>query len=150
MAEPSKPKEPTPDAEVTLDDERMQVQPQQETLYKTYTPYALLKIWCKTKTWQLIETFVQNSKAAAAEMQYISKMEAFNSDKCQMAYTSLACVNKVHGRHVCAVDILKLMFGNDMKWLELVDNTKQMVLDERDRRGAMDKPVLKKKDEYLK
>jgi hypothetical protein len=41
------------------------------------------------------------------------------------------------------------MFGSDRNWMELAEETKNKVEQDRIDRGAMDKPVKKKKDDYI-
>lgn len=56
---------------------------------------------------------------------------------------------KVLGRQHCAFEILKQEFGHDRNWLKFVDDTRQAINDERDRRGAPEKPILLQKKQYI-
>jgi hypothetical protein len=42
-----------------------------------------------------------------------------------------------------------MMFGPKKKWLELVEETKNAVNVERDKRGAPEKPILKSQKDYI-
>lgn len=41
------------------------------------------------------------------------------------------------------------MLDPNRRWLELVEDTRRMVEEGRDARGAMEKPVKKKKEDYI-
>jgi len=41
------------------------------------------------------------------------------------------------------------MLDPSKRWLDLVEETRRMVEEGRDARGAMDKPVKKKKEDYI-
>lgn len=50
------------------------------------------------------------------------------------------------GRHKLAIGILQQMYGKDKKWLDLMKEMEQAIMDARQERGAGDKPVLQKYD----
>lgn len=55
----------------------------------------------------------------------------------------------VLGRQQCAIEILQKEFGPKMKWLDLVELTARTVNEQRDKRGAPDKPILKSHKDYI-
>lgn len=50
------------------------------------------------------------------------------------------------GRHKLAIGILQQMYGKDKKWLDLMKEMEQAIMDARQERGAGEKPVLQKYD----
>ncbi len=74
---------------------------------------------------------------------------AINEDgkiKFQAKYEVPTCVA---GRHRCAIDILAQMFTKKKKWLDLVSETAQTVNEQRELRGARDKPIVKSHKDYI-
>ena len=76
-------------------------------------------------------------------------MQVFNCNKQIQHSAKVPVANKVQGRVRAALNILSKIFGADQKWLALVERTKQDIEDARQRRGAPERPVFKKADEYL-
>ena len=77
-------------------------------------------------------------------------MEVWEKETGDLLYQSKqSAATKVAGRQACAFDILTRHFGRKKRWNELVDETRKWVDDERDKRGAPDKPILLQKRQYL-
>lgn len=79
----------------------------------------------------------------------IFTMEVFNSNKQREFQAQVPVSNKVQGRVRAALQILISIHGKNKKWLALVEETRQDIEDARQKRGAPDRPVFKKADEYL-
>ena len=56
--------------------------------------------------------------------------------------------NHKQGARLASLIILSQLFGSETFWTVLVNKTSQMVEDNRQKRGAVERPILKTRDEY--
>ena len=75
--------------------------------------------------------------------------ELFDDEKNLRLKEQVYCATKAQGSNAVSIEILKRMLDPTKRWLDLVEDTKRMVEDARTDRGAMDKPVKKKKEDYI-
>jgi hypothetical protein len=67
-------------------------------------------------------------------------LEVTDKDKNVKIKERIECADKVQGKQQLSIAVLRKLHDPNKKWLDLVDETKKMVLEEREQRGAMDQP----------
>jgi uncharacterized protein YaaN involved in tellurite resistance len=75
--------------------------------------------------------------------------ELFDEEKNLRLKEQVYCATKSTGSNAVSIEILKKMLDPSRKWLDLVEDTKRMVEEARADRGAMEKPVKKKNEDYI-
>ena len=137
------------DEDITIGGHEIKQRGASDVIFKTYKPIQVLEYYGKPRGWNVSKNMRTNAHPTCNAESNIFTMEVLNSQK-QVEYREVIPVaNKVQGRVRAALNILTKIFGADQKWLALVEKTKQDIEDARQKRGAPERPVFKKADEYL-
>ena len=104
----------------------------------------------KLRNWDVKQVDRDNPLSENRSTNSVYMMEVWDKESGDLLYQSKhQAATKVAGRQTCAFDILTRIFGRKKLWQDLVEETRKWVDDERDKRGAPDKPVLLQKRQYL-
>ena len=93
--------------------------------------------------------FITNAQSDKYDNRHILTFEMFDEDKNLRMKESVFCAGKSQGSNAASIEILKRMLDPTRRWLELVEDTRRMVEEGRVDRGAMEKPVKKKMQDYI-
>lgn len=140
------------DEDIKLGDNEILARGANDVIFRTYKPIQVINYHSSSKNlgWTVNTDFRTNAQATSSAESIIFTMEVYESSTKQLKYQQkVAVANKVQGRMRAAICILIKIFGKDKKWLELVEETRQGIEDARQRRGAPERPIFKKQEDYL-
>ena len=138
------------DEDITIGGNEIEARGASDIIFRTYKPIQIIEYYGKHRGWHVTHDMRSNAQAHGAADGNIFTMEVIDSKTKQVKYQfRVAVSNKVQGRVRAALGILIQIFGKNQKWLDLVEKTKQDIEEARQKRGAPERPVFKKAEDYL-
>ena len=93
-----------------------------------------------------MKEYHRNNKSEDVNKALLYFIELFNQTNEKNYSTTVEAPKEMDGKKRAALQILKLIFTGNKKWLELVNEVSELVSSDRLKRGVGKKPELKKYD----